>query len=110
MIRYADVLLMYAEALNEEGRTGEAMDAVNEVRDRAELGDLVGLNQADLRDAILEERRLELAAEGHRWFDLVRTNRLEEIVEAAKPGVDVTQEHYLFPIPQRERDLNPNLR
>lgn len=110
VIRYADVLLMYAEALNEEGRTGEAMDAVNEVRDRAGLGDLVGLNQADLRDAILEERRLELAAEGHRWFDLVRTNRLEEIVEAAKPGVDVTQEHYLFPIPQRERDLNPNLR
>lgn len=110
VIRYADVLLMYAEALNENGQTGPALDEVNEVRERAELDDLEGLNQSELRDAILNERKLEFAAEGHRWFDLVRTGKLEIIVEAAKPGVNVEPKHYLFPIPQRERDFNPNLK
>lgn len=110
VIRYADVLLMYAEALNETGRSNEALAAVNQVRSRANLADLTGLGQDALRDAILDERRFEFAAEGHRWFDLVRTNRLEQVVEAAKPGVNVEPKHYLFPIPQRELDLNPNLK
>ncbi|WP_422005214.1 RagB/SusD family nutrient uptake outer membrane protein [Roseivirga pacifica] len=109
VIRYADVLLMYAEALNEANRTSDAFDPLNEVRERAGLTDIDGLDQSALRDVILEERRLELAAEGHRWFDLVRTNRLEQVVEAAKPDVNVEPRHYLFPIPQRERDFNPNL-
>ena len=51
----------------------------------------------------------EFAAEGQRWFDLVRTGTLEELVPQAKPGVVPQQKHYLFPIPQRERDVNPNL-
>lgn len=109
VIRYADVLLMYAEALNETGQAVAAHDALNEVRNRAGLDDLSGLSPDAFLDAVLEERKRELAAEGHRWFDLVRTGKLEEIVSAAKPGVSPQARHYLFPIPQRERDLNPNL-
>jgi hypothetical protein len=109
VIRYADVLLMYAEALNELGNTGEAHTYLNRVRNRAGLATVSGLSQAQFRDAVLEERKLELAAEGHRWFDLVRTGTLEEWVPLAKPGVTPQPRHYLFPIPQRERDLNPNL-
>jgi starch-binding outer membrane protein, SusD/RagB family len=110
VIRYADVLLMYAEALNEQtAGSSDAHDYLNMVRNRAGLGDLSGLGQAALRDAILNERRLELAAEGHRWFDLVRTGKLETLVPLAKPGVVPQSRYYLFPIPQRERDLNTNL-
>ena len=109
ILRYADVLLMYAEALNEIGETDDAHDYLNEVRNRAGLDDLTGLSQDAFRDAVLEERRLEFAAEGQRWFDLVRTGKLEELVPLAKPGVIPQAKHYLFPIPQRERDVNPNL-
>jgi starch-binding outer membrane protein, SusD/RagB family len=109
LIRYADVLLMRAEALNELGESGEAHDYLNMVRNRAGLDDLDGLSQTDFLDAVLEERKLEFAAEGHRWFDLVRTGKLETLVPLAKPGVTPQTRHYLFPIPQRERDLNPNL-
>ena len=109
LIRYADVLLMRAEALNELGESGEAHDYLNMVRNRAGLDDLDGLSQTDFLDAVLEERKLEFAAEGHRWFDLVRTGKLETLVPLAKPGVTPQARHYLFPIPQRERDLNPNL-
>ena len=109
LIRYADVLLMRAEALNELDESGEAHDYLNMVRNRAGLDDLDGLSQTDFLDAVLEERKLEFAAEGHRWFDLVRTGKLETLVPLAKPGVTPQARHYLFPIPQRERDLNPNL-
>lgn len=109
VIRYADVLLMYAEALNELGDTEGALVYLNMVHERAGLTELSGLTQDQIRDAILEERRLEFAAEGQRWFDLVRTGTLEELVPQAKPGVVPQQKHYLFPIPQRERDVNPNL-
>jgi hypothetical protein len=57
----------------------------------------------------LKERKLEFAAEGHRWFDLVRTGKLETVVALAKNGVTPQSRHYLFPVPQRERDLNQNL-
>ncbi len=109
VIRFADVLLMYAEALNELGDSDGAHDALNEVRLRAGLAELSGLEKEAFRDALLEERKLEFAAEGHRWFDLVRFGKLEEAVSAAKPGVAPQSKHYLFPIPQRERDLNSNL-
>lgn len=109
VIRYADVLLMYAEALNELGDADAAHDALNEVRSRAGLAGLGGLSKEAFRTALLEERKLEFAAEGHRWFDLVRFGKLEEVVPAAKPGVAPQAKHYLFPIPQRERDLNSNL-
>ncbi|HEX2534265.1 MAG TPA: RagB/SusD family nutrient uptake outer membrane protein [Chitinophagaceae bacterium] len=118
VIRYADVLLMYAEANNELGNADIAHQYINMVRKRARFNgtthvnavpDYVGLSKEEMRAAILEERRLEFAAEGQRWFDLARTGQLEEQVPAAKPGVTPTAKHYLFPIPQREVDLNPNL-
>ena len=118
VIRYADVLLMYAEAANEIDQPLEAHKYINMVRKRARfdgavyrntLPDYVGLNKADFRAAVLKERRFELTAEGHRWFDLARTGTLEALVPQAKPGVTPAPRHYLFPVPQAERDLNSNL-
>jgi hypothetical protein len=110
LLRYSDVLLMYAEARNElPGGSTDAHDYVNMVRNRAGLDDVTGLDQQQMKAEILEQRKLEFAAEGHRWFDLVRTGTLEQQVQLAKPNVSLDAKHYLFPIPQRERDLNPNL-
>jgi len=110
VIRYSDVLLMYAEALNaQNGPTAEAYTYINMVRSRAGLDDLSGLTKDQFLDAVLQERRVELAAEGHRWFDLVRTQKLSTLVPAAKPGVTPAAKFNLFPIPQKERDLNVNL-
>jgi hypothetical protein len=109
LIRYADVLLMRAEALNELDQSPEAHDYLNMVRNRAGLDEISGLSKPEFLDAVLNERRLEFAAEGHRWFDLVRTGKLESVVPLAKNGVTPQSRHYLFPIPQREIDLNKNL-
>jgi len=118
VIRYADVLLIYAEASNELGNSAVAHEYINKVRKRARfdgttyqnvLPDYAGLSKEQFRAAVLKERRLEFVAEGQRWFDLVRTGTLETLVPIAKPGVVPQQKHYLFPIPQRERDLNENL-
>lgn len=121
LIRYSDVLLMYAEVLNEinNGSDAVSLDAVNQVRRRARfadgaerpgvLPDLAAMGYDDFKNAILEERRKELAWEGHRWFDLVRHGRLVEKVQAAKPGSPVAERHNLLPIPQRERDINKKL-
>jgi starch-binding outer membrane protein, SusD/RagB family len=110
ILRYADVLLMYAEALNEQaaGNT-EAYSAVNRIRKRAGLTDLENLTQDQFRDSVLLERRLELAFEGHRWYDLVRTKRLISAMKAQNAGITVDEKHYLYPIPQTERDVNTNL-
>lgn len=118
VIRYADVLLMYAEASNELGNSATAHEYINKVRKRARfngtaflnvLPDYVGLTKDQFKAAVLQERRMEFVAEGQRWFDLVRTGTLEILVPIAKPGVQPQAKHYLFPIPQRERDLNENL-
>ncbi len=112
-LRYADVLLMYAEALNETNMTVDAHDYVNMVRDRADLGDLAGLTKADLTLAIEQERRVEFFCEGHRWFDLVRTGRAETVINAHFDdlGLNFTLEPHelLMPIPQRELDIDPDL-
>ena len=80
ILRYADVLLMLAEAINEQsGPTVAAYDYLNQVRTRAGLAALSGLDQASFREAVLKERRLELAFENHRWFDLKRTKTPEEL-------------------------------
>jgi hypothetical protein len=71
--------------------------------------DYAGLSQQQFRDAVLKERMMEFVFEGQRWFDLVRTGKLEQLVPLAKPGVTPAQRNYLFPLPQREVDLNPNL-
>lgn len=91
LMRYADVLLMYAESLNEENKTSEAYPWINMVRrrafglpvDQASAKDLTaGLSQSDFREELYKERRRELACEGHRWFDLVRTGRLVSTMNA----------------------------
>lgn len=103
LLRYADVVLMYAEALNELGQTTEAEPYLNLVRARAGLPEKVGLSQAEMKLAIEEERRVEFAFEGHRWFDLVRTNRYLEVM--GDKGYLVQSFHNLYPIPQRETEL-----
>ncbi len=111
VLRFADVLLMHAEALNEQaGPTPDAYTAINKVRQRAGLPDLTpNLSQTQFRDSVYLERRLELVHEDHRWFDLLRTRRMIEQLHAhGKPNAE--ERHYLLPIPQRELDANPSLR
>lgn len=74
-LRYAEVLLMKAEALNELGQTGDAIPLLNQIRNRANLGVTPAVSQADVRIAIWKERRVELAFEHDRFFDLVRTGQ-----------------------------------
>jgi len=108
VLRYADVLLMYAEANAQLGNNAIANTYINLVRTRAKLAGVNLASKTELLDAILLERRKEFACEGQRWFDLVRTNKLAEKVNEAK-GISPGADYYLFPIPLRERDLNPNL-
>jgi hypothetical protein len=107
VIRYADVLLMYAEALNETGKTDLALTNLNLVRARAGVTTYSGLTQADTRGKIYLERRLELHLEGHRWFDLVRTERALAALQSLgmKPYMTV------FPIPLSQIQVinNPSI-
>ena len=96
-IRLADVILLYAEALNETGNTSGAITQLNKIRNRAGLANTTATSQTAVKTAILNERRLELAFEGHRWDDLVRTNSVN-----AEMGTTVNSNYYLFPIPISE--------
>lgn len=111
VLRYADVLLMYAEALNEQNNTALALENIRPVRARVGLPALAGLDQAATRLAIEKERRVEFLYEGHRWFDLVRTGRARTVLNAhyASQGLNFSVEDYelILPIPQNEIDLNP---
>ena len=104
LIRLADVILMRAECLNELGRTGEAVPFLNQVRQRAGLAPTAATTPGEVKLAIENERFLELAFEGHRWFDLVRWNKAVGII----PGL-TSPDRILWPIPAREIDLNANL-
>lgn len=124
VLRYADVLLMYAEALNELNATPtqEAIDCINQIRRRAyavednsqDLTPAEVIDQQTFREVIAEERRFELCFEGHRWFDLVRTGKYVEVMNAHferynSGAYNVENYNNLFPVPQREIDVNPNL-
>lgn len=113
VLRYADVLLMYAEALNGLGQTDDALAEVNKVRERVELDALEGLGQQACARAIENERRVEFAFEGHRWFDLLRSGRTREVVNAHYAGKNqnfsVEEYELLFPIPLAEIELNDDL-
>lgn len=131
ILRYADVLLMLAEAINEQsGPSTEAFNYLNQVRQRAGLPNLSGLSQAAFRDKVLKERRVELAFENWRWFDLKRTKTTAELVsfmnayglsEKADPtilrgGIPYGSTDYIFhdynvlyPIPANEIQLNNKL-
>lgn len=102
VFRYADVLLMLAEAL---GETPESYDLINEVRNRAGLPDIDESTPGTFEDKLLQERRVELAFENHRWADLKRFNAIDKVIEA-EDFITGTREY--FYIPQREMDINPN--
>ena len=108
VIRYPDVLLMYAEAQMRLGNLDVADEYLNKVRARAGLGAVQATDMNQFINLLIDERGREFVAEGQRWFDLTRLNKLEEAVQRAK-GISVASQYYLFPIPQRERDVNPNL-
>ena len=109
LIRYADVLLMASEALNENGKPTDALVYLNQVRSRARGGNIsvlpdvtiIDINQ--LRIKILNERRHELAMEGHRFWDLVRTGNAQLVLG---PLGFVTGKHELLPIHQSEIDIS----
>lgn len=101
-IRYADVLLMAAEALNRGGiNDSKARGYLEDVRERAGLTTDATLTGNDLTEAIYHERRVELACEGHHFFDLVRTGKAAQEIEGF-----VTGKHELFPIYQDEIDMS----
>ncbi|MBO0931934.1 RagB/SusD family nutrient uptake outer membrane protein [Fibrella aquatilis] len=111
IIRYADVLLMYSEVLNELGDAG-AYTYINQVRKRAGLGDLPTMSQEAFRDAMLLERAWELCFEGDRKMDLVRSGKYAERVKAWNPQAAtnvVKGKHEFWPIPQRELDISKSL-
>jgi hypothetical protein len=96
-LRLADVILLYAEALNENGNSSSAITELNKIRSRANLANVTATAKATVRTAIANERRLELALEGHRWFDLVRTGAVN-----AEMGMTIDSNYHLFPIPTSE--------
>ncbi|MFV0248503.1 MAG: RagB/SusD family nutrient uptake outer membrane protein [Tenacibaculum sp.] len=102
VFRYADILLMLAEAL---GETDESYNLINKVRNRAGLADIGISTPGTFKEKLLHERRVELAFENHRWSDLKRFGMLEK-VQGAEPLI--TQIREFFYIPQREMDINPN--
>ena len=120
--RYSEVLLFLAEALEEQGKSGEALTFLNLVRSRAGLGDPSG----DLGEAIFNERRVELAFENKRWFDLVRTGRAVDVITAYGNRIKANPNDYYYPegaeprgnaftnisltfgLPASESSLNPN--
>ncbi|WP_054560384.1 RagB/SusD family nutrient uptake outer membrane protein [Croceitalea dokdonensis] len=121
MMRYAEVLLIAAEALNEiSGGNAEAFQYVNRIRARARSGngaavpaDVSGLSQDEFRDLVMEERRLELAFEFKRWYDIARRRMGNEVFgasgfEGEKVNFDPNQD-YLLPMPADELARNPNL-
>jgi len=123
-MRYADILLMKAEALNELGRVNEALEPLNQIRTRAResylydenlvgygsipenlLSNMTSTNQNELREAIQHERRVELCFEFHRYFDLMRYGK--QAAEAALKDQNFNYENNrFFPIPQSELDTN----
>jgi hypothetical protein len=111
VLRYADVLLMKAEALNNLGKTTEAETPLNLVRARAGLPAVTGKSQEQMKEIILHERRMELAFEGQRWFDLIRVDNgqwgLDFLHSIGK--LNASEKHLLFPIPLKEIESNPNL-
>jgi hypothetical protein len=115
-IRYADVLLMYAECLNATGATADAYQYVDQVRVRAGLATLSSampsMSQAQFLAQLKHERITELTGEGHRWSDLARWGDLSPALAARDAGFKnfTVGKNEFFPIPQRDIDINPKLK
>lgn len=115
VIRYADVLLMYAESLNEVGyqANGDAFTYLNKIRNRAGLASKTATDiptQQAFRLAMEQERRVEFAFEGQRWYDLVRTDRAIPVLNSKKDQIRLvnvlTENNLVDPIPQSQIDIN----
>jgi hypothetical protein len=106
--RYADVILMYAEALfmQSPAKAAVALSDVNRIRTRAGMPSFTAATLT--LDAILKERQLELSFEGHRWFDLLRTGRAKTVM-ASTLNINVPDFQLLFPIPISEIQKDPTL-
>ncbi len=111
-MRLADILLLKAEAYVGQGNTADATTLVNRIRTRAKLASLTTVTADD----VLNERRLELAFEGQRWFDLVRTGKVFTVMNTLNsrdvgrlPMNVLTEEKTLLPIPQPQIDKNPSM-
>jgi len=112
IIRYAEVLLIFAEAENElNGPTLEARNALNAVRRRAGVEEVLASETKDVfRESVFEERRKELVYEYQRWFDLARRGAVYYVAKLKAAGkTNAAARHIHFPTPQRELSLNPNL-
>ncbi len=129
VIRYSEVLLILAEALNESGQSADALIPLNQVRKRAResylydtslpgygtipdglLPDITTVDQSQLRDAIRQERRSELALEFHRFYDIIRYGETyaNSVLKTVSPNFNYSKNKW-FPIPQSERDTNKKL-
>jgi hypothetical protein len=117
IIRLADIILLKAEALNQTGQTSAAIPLINQIRARVNLPPTPAVTQTDVAAAVLLERRLELALEGHRWLDLLRAGA-QYTINVMNSQVDpngnplnynVTPDKLYFPVPQSEMDLDKNL-
>jgi len=112
ILRYADVLLMYAEAQNETaGPDASIYEAINKVRARAEVASVTpGLSQGQLRDVIWHERKVEFSQEGLRYFDLIRWGTAKQLINSNKRSSNNWHDYNaLLPIPQSEMNANHNL-
>lgn len=119
LIRYAEVLLIYAEAANEvSGPTAETYDALNSIRSRAELADLSGLSQEQFKEAVWKEKWHELSYENVTWYDMVRLRKAFNVATGSFDdfvghkfvyGPTLTERELLFPIPTDELRNNENL-
>jgi len=103
ILRYSDVLLMYAEALAEEGDLNNALNYLNMVHQRAGLPEILSSELPDIqsmKEALLKERKLEFPLEGKIWFDLIRTGTA--ISEIAKIGITIQEYQLIYPVPHTE--------
>jgi starch-binding outer membrane protein, SusD/RagB family len=105
ILRYGEILLIKAEVENELNNIAAAQAALNLVRNRAGLANTTAVTQNDLRNAIWKERRVEMAFEHDRMFDLRRTGRAGTVLRAHGKNY-ISPKHDLFPIPQRQIDLS----
>ena len=116
LLRLADIILLKAEALVELGRPDEAMKLVNRIRSRAHISALPeDLPVEKARLAVENERQLELFLEGHRWFDLLRNDRMEEVMlqfhdkDGNLKFSEIPSWRRLLPVPQEQLDINERL-
>jgi starch-binding outer membrane protein, SusD/RagB family len=107
-LRLGEIYLIRAEAANELGNTSQALSDLNKIRERVNLADVTTTNQTTLRTAIWHERRLELAFEHDRWFDLIRTGQAASVMQTHGKSF-VVGKHELFPIPNAQLIQTPNM-